>query len=63
MEEKILVILESLHPEHDYRNSKDYIGGGLLDSFDMVALIANMESDLDVTVAPNDIIPENFANL
>lgn len=63
MEEKILAILESLHPEYDYKNSQDFLADGLLDSFDMVALVAGIESEFGIKIDGMDIVPENFVNI
>lgn len=60
---EILMILESLHPEHDFVSSEDYIEEGLLDSFDIVTIVAELESKLAITIDGEDILPENFRNL
>lgn len=63
MEEKILKLLENIRPETDYKNSKDYIRDGLIDSFDMTSLIAAIDTEFNITIDETDIEAENFVNL
>ena len=43
MKEKILEILQDIRPEVDFNDSEDFIEDGYLDSFDMVALVSNLD--------------------
>lgn len=56
----ILEILRGLHPDIDFETCETLIDDGLLDSFDIVAIIAEISEKLDVTVTADEIIPENF---
>ena len=57
---KLLEIIEEIKPGVDFKNSKNMIEEGLIDSFDIITIITaiNSEFDIDFTVA--DIMPENF---
>lgn len=59
--EKIYEILSEIRPEFSFKDSNDYIEDGLLDSFDMVALVTELESNFDCLIDALDIVPENFA--
>ena len=59
----ILEILNQIHPEKDYESSEDYISDELLDSYDVIELIAGIENRFDVKIDGMDIIPENFSNI
>lgn len=61
--EKIYAILNDLHPEFDYRDSDDYIEDGLLDSFDAVQLISELEEKFHITIDGLDILPENIGSI
>jgi acyl carrier protein len=61
--ERILEILSGLHDEFDYRNSEDFILDGMLDSFDIVELVTEMEARFGIEIDASDIIPENFSSL
>lgn len=63
MREKILEILQDIRPEVDFNDSEDFIEDGYLDSFDMVALVSNLDKTFGISILGEDIIPENFANL
>lgn len=61
--EKILAILNDLHPEFDFKNSKDFIADGYLDSFDVVVLVSELENSYDILIDALDILPENFCSV
>lgn len=63
METKILEILNSLHPEFDFSATSDFIANGMLDSFDIVALVDQLEDAFDVEIDGEDIVPENFSSI
>lgn len=63
MKEKILEILQDIRPEVDFNDSEDFIEDGYLDSFDMVALVSDLDKTFGISILGEDIIPENFANL
>ena len=55
-------ILQEIRPEHDFTASDDYIGDGMLDSFDMVTLVAALEKSYAISIPGAEIAPENFRN-
>ena len=61
--EQIYKILEEIRPEFDFKESDDYIEDGLLDSFDMVTVVSEIEAAFDILIDGLDIIPENFQNI
>ncbi|PWW08317.1 acyl carrier protein [Paenibacillus cellulosilyticus] len=61
--DKILGILTELRPEFDYTQSNDFIADGLLDSFDMISLVSELEEKFNVTIDALDIVPENFGGV
>lgn len=60
MREELLEILEELRPEVDFAAETQLIDDGILDSFDMVSLIGEINDNFDVEVSFDDIEPENF---
>lgn len=60
MEDKIYNMLEQLRPEFDFRGSENFVDDGYLDSFDIVTLVAQIESEFGVMIDGLDILPENF---
>lgn len=58
--EKILNILKGIRPEYDFAESEDFIEDGLLDSFDLVTLVSDLEDGYGIIIDGLDIVPENF---
>lgn len=58
--ETLLEILEELHPDVDFENCNTLIDSNILDSFDIIALISEINSEFDVAIPAEEIIPENF---
>ena len=61
--EKIYEILANLRPEFDFRNSSYFIEDGLLDSFDVISIVTDIEEKFGVLIDALDILPENFVNV
>lgn len=60
--ETIYSVLQEIRPEFDFRTSNDFIEDGFLDSFDVVTLVAELESRFQILVDALDILPENFCS-
>ena len=58
--EELLEILESLHPDVDYESCTTLIDDKILDSFDIIAIISEIDNTFDVAIPAEEIIPENF---
>lgn len=58
--ELIYDILKTVRPDFDFTESENFIDDGLLDSFDMVALISEIEERFDITIDGLELVPENF---
>lgn len=61
--EKIMEILNEIRPEYDFTKSKNFIKDGLLDSFDMVSLVSELETQYGIIIDGLDIVPENFVSV
>ena len=58
--EDLLEILSDLHPDVDFETCDTLIDDKILDSFDIVSLIAEINDTFDVAISAEDITPENF---
>lgn len=58
--EELMDILEQLRPDVDFENETGLIANGILDSFDVVSLVGELNEAFDIEIQPNDLIPENF---
>ena len=56
-------ILKEIRPEFDFSASQDFIADGMLDSFDMMTLVATLDKTYGISIQGTDIVPENFKNL
>ena len=63
MENVILSILQEIRPESDFSDSINFVSDGLLDSFDMVMLVDELESNFSISIDGTSVIPENFESL
>jgi acyl carrier protein len=58
--EELLEILSELHPEIDFKKEKNLIDDGILDSFDIITLVGELNDKFDVAIGVDDLTPENF---
>lgn len=58
--DELLEILSGLHPEVDFETCHTLIDDGILDSFDIVSVIAEINSEFDIAIPADKIVPENF---
>ena len=64
MKEKIIKILTELRPEFDFtQEGVDFIEEGMLDSFDLVTLVSELDSTFGISIDGVDILPENFGSV
>lgn len=58
--EKLLEILNELHPDVNFETVSTLIDDGILDSFDIVTIVAEIDFAFDVQIPAEELIPENF---
>ena len=64
MKEQIIKILTELRPEFDFtQEGVNFIEEGMLDSFDMVNLVSELDSTYGISIDGVDILPENFSTV
>jgi acyl carrier protein len=63
MENKINEILKAIRPEFDFSLSSDFISDGMIDSFDIVILVNDLEKIFSISIDGVDVVPENFKNI
>ena len=61
--DRIYEILNTQMPEKDFKSSMDFVNDGLLDSFDIILLITELESEFHVLIDPLDIVPQYFSSV
>ena len=58
--EILMEILTDMHPKVDFENCQTLIDDGILDSFDIAAIIADISEEFDINITANEIVPDNF---
>lgn len=58
--EKLLEILSSIRPDVDFENETELIDDGILDSFDVVSIISEIDDLFGVQIRITELDPENF---
>ena len=58
--QKLLEILRDVNEDVDFENETALITDGILDSFDIVALVGELNDEFDIEIKPNNLVPENF---
>lgn len=58
--EELMELLSALKPEIDFEREQELIDDGLLESFDVITLIAEIEDQFGIEVPAEEIVPENF---
>ncbi|AZL54740.1 acyl carrier protein [Aliarcobacter skirrowii] len=63
MMEEIREILIDTRPEYDFLDEVDFIESGMLDSFDVLTLVTELEEKFNIRINGSDILPENFCSI
>ena len=60
MMERLYEILEDIQPGVNYKECETLIDGHFLDSLSIIALVAELEDEYDITIPAVEMIPANF---
>ena len=60
VKEQVIAILKEVKPTKNLENEKDIIENGLLDSFELMTLIANLCDTFGIEIDVDKMTPENF---
>jgi len=63
MKSKIIKILQEIRPEFDFSKDIHFIDEGMLDSFDIISLVAALDEEFGISIDGLDIIPDNFSSV
>ena len=58
--DELMRILSELNPDVDFETEDALIDGGILDSFDIVTLVAEIDDTFGIEIPAEALIPENF---
>jgi len=60
MREQLLKLLKEIRPDVDFENEKKLIDNGVLDSFDIISTVQEMNDAFGVEIDVEDLEPANF---
>jgi acyl carrier protein len=58
--EELIKLLNELHEEIDFEAEEALVDDGIIDSLDIVTLVTEINDRFDVSIPPEEIIPDNF---
>lgn len=58
--EKLMQILQDIRPDVDFENETALIDDGILDSFDVVSIISEIDDAFGVQIRITELDPDNF---
>lgn len=57
---ELMEILEELRPDIDFETETQLVTGGLLESFDIVTLVTQINEAFDIEIKTHHLVPKNF---
>lgn len=63
MKDKIVKILSDIRPEFNFLDSTDFVEDGMLDSFDVITLVNELDREFGISIDGMDVLPENFSSI
>ena len=58
--DELLSILKGICPKVDFVNEKKLIDDGILDSFDIISIVHELNEHYDIEIDVDDLEPDNF---
>lgn len=58
--EQVLQILSAVRPDVDFTQETALIDDGVLDSFDIVTIVGDLNDAFDIEITVEELEPENF---
>lgn len=58
--EKLYEILNDIRPDVDFQTEDKLIDNGILDSFDIITIVSEINDAFDVEINVADLVPENM---
>lgn len=61
--EELKTILEEIRPDIDFENEKSLIDNGILDSFDIISMVGEINDCFGIEINVQYLLPENFNSM
>lgn len=63
MKEQVLKILKGVRQDVDFEKETALIDDSILDSFDIISIVSDLNDEFDVDITADELEPENFNTL
>ena len=60
MREQLLALLDEIRPDVEFEKETKLIDDGILDSFDIISIVNELNEHYDIEIDVDDLEPENF---
>jgi acyl carrier protein len=60
MREQLLALLDEIRPDVEFEKETKLIDDGILDSFDIISIVQEMNDTFGVKIKANELQPDNF---
>ena len=60
MNEKVMEILKEARSDVDFENETKLWDDGILDSFDVISIVSELNDTFNIEINVEDLLPENF---
>ncbi|MBR6185571.1 MAG: acyl carrier protein [Clostridia bacterium] len=60
MREQLLALLEEIRPDVEFEKEKKLIDDSILDSFDIISIVQEMNDTFDIEIDVEELVPANF---
>lgn len=60
MKEKVLEILRGVRKDVEFEGATALIDDGILDSFDIISIVSDLNDEFGVDITADELEPENF---
>ena len=63
MREQVLEVLKGVRGDVDFEKETKLVDDGILDSFDIISIVSDLNDRFDVEITADELEPENFNTL
>ena len=63
MRDQILEILTDIRPDIDFEKETKLIDDKILESFDIITIVGELNDAFDIEIGPKELVAENFSSL
>ncbi|MBR3306609.1 MAG: acyl carrier protein [Lachnospiraceae bacterium] len=58
--DQLIRIMSEVRPDIDFTTAEDLIDDDILDSFDIISIVNEVNEEFGIEINVNDLLPENF---